>query len=162
MDSDFENLKKKNRGAAEGQKTGKNGTHGWRDNVSNIFPICLKFSGFAHRYQSYRIDYKIVVIYNIWPWAKFWKSWIFREKNFWLQNPNFFEYDRYTLVSSLSCSFDNYEQTLKISAKSEKDSKSYQGNRGCRFFRFFGPRRPLNFFFQIFKIRIHIWVVFDP
>ena len=30
-----------------------------------------------------------------------------------------------------NCRFDNFEQTLKISAKSDKDLKGYQGNCEC-------------------------------
>ena len=58
MDSDFENLKKQIRGAAEGQKNMKNGTCRSLHNFLNLSSICLKFLGFAHRYQSYNLNLK--------------------------------------------------------------------------------------------------------
>ena len=59
------------------------------------------------------------------------KVGFFGKKIFDFKSQNFFEYVRCTLVRVSNCSFDNCEQTLKISAKSDKDSKSYQGNREC-------------------------------
>jgi len=65
------------------------------------------------------------------PGQIFEKVEFFGKKIFDFKIQNFFEYDRYTLVRGLSCSFDNYEQTLKILAKSEKNSKRYHVNREC-------------------------------
>ena len=65
------------------------------------------------------------------PGQNFKKVEFFGKKIFDFKIQNIFEYARFTLVRGLSCSFDNSEQTLEISAKSDKDSKSYQGNREC-------------------------------
>ena len=65
------------------------------------------------------------------PGQNFEKVEFFGKKFFDFKSQNFFEYVRCTLVRVSNCGFDNCEQTLKISAKSDKDSKSYEGNGEC-------------------------------
>ena len=110
------------RGATEGKK---------KTQKTNLYPICLKFSGFAHRYQSY-------IVYLLYSQQQYLQNLTLGKilKNLYFYGGKcltferiFFEHIRYTLVKRYKlCSLGNREQTCKISSKSVQDSKSYGEN----------------------------------